>query len=235
MIPLLALHTYRECTRRPFPYVAAVAVILLTLASRFFLVFTFGAARTAAFDLVISAVFLVGFLQAAFQGTALVRADLERGTLGLLLTTPSTLRDYVIGRFAGLSLSVACLCAIVGAAATGILALFPPDPEFVLLDSVLFAGCGRAVLCAFVFGAASLAASALASAVAAPLILLALFAAGSMLGHLPFVPDFALFGLEAGAGPPWAPLVGYTAIYASLFLAFTLIVLGRKQALRGDR
>ena len=88
MIAALALHTLKECLRRPFPYVLAVVIGLIALASHLFQAFSFGAGDLEAANLGISAVFLAGLAYAALQGTTLVRVDLERGTLGLLLAQP---------------------------------------------------------------------------------------------------------------------------------------------------
>ena len=85
MILALAWHTFRECHRRAFPYVAGLCVAALVLGSHLFQAFSFGAGDVEATNLALSGVFLAGFLHAAFLGTALIRLDLERGTLGLLL------------------------------------------------------------------------------------------------------------------------------------------------------
>jgi len=237
MIASLAVHTLRECARRPFLYVTAVAVILLTLSSRLFLVFSFGAAETAAANLALSAVFLAGFLHAAFQATALVRADLERGTLALLLTTPGTLPAYVLGRFAGLAATSLALCAAVAIGTVALLALFPTSPQATApgIGTGLLSGCLRAWLLVLVLDAAALAASAVATRITAPLALVALFLAGSLYGHWPVLPDFALFALEADARPSWLLVIGYAAVYASLFLLLALMLLARKRRLHGQR
>jgi ABC-type transport system involved in multi-copper enzyme maturation permease subunit len=231
MIGTLALNTFRECFRRPFPYFAGIAVVLVALASRMFLVFAFGGAEVEAVNLAISAVFLAGFLQATFQGTGLIRTELERGTFGLVLTTPVGLQAYVIARFLGLALASLVLCALVGLVVAALFLLFPEAPGFVPLA----AGYARALLPVLVLDAAALAASAAAPGIAAPLALLALFLAGTLAGAAPLFPDFALFGLEATATPSWLPLALYCAVYVSIFVLLTLIVLGRKQPLRGQR
>ena len=98
----LAHHTFRECFRRPFPYVAAAVIAAVAFASYLFQAFSFGAHELETANLLISAVFLAGLAHAAFQGTALVRTDIERGTLGLVLTKPLGLPAYLAGRLTGL-------------------------------------------------------------------------------------------------------------------------------------
>ena len=230
MILPLARNTFRECMRRPFPYVAALSVVLLALGSKLFLAFSFGAAATETANVGISAVFLAGFLVATFQGTALARVDLERGTYGLVLSKPVGIGTYAMGRFVGLALATTAVCAGVALALS--LAFLVLDPEVV--DGRLFAGFGRAILPVLVLDAAALAASAAASRVGAPLLLFGVFLAGALGGHGLLLPDFALFGLEAGARPPFVLLLPYAAIYASIFLVLLLILLRLKRPLRSQ-
>ena len=231
MIAALALNTFRECMRRPFPYVAGISVFMLALGSKLFLAFSFGGATTETVNVGISAVFLAGFLVATFQGTALARADLERGTLGLVLTKPVGLDAYVTGRFLGLALTTTAVSAGVAAAVT--VAFLALDPGVV--GAPLLGGFARALLPVLVLDAAALAASAAASRIGAPLMLFGLFLAGALAGRVFFLPDFALFGLEAGSRPPLLLLLAYTGIYASIFVVLAFIVLAFKQPLRSQR
>ena len=129
MILPLARNTFRECLRRPFPYVAALSVVLLALGSKLFLAFSFGAAATETANVGISAVFLAGLLIATFQGTALARVDLERGTYGLVLSKPVGIGTYAMGRFVGLALATTAVCTGVAVALS--LAFLVMDPEVV--------------------------------------------------------------------------------------------------------
>ena len=228
MILVLARHALRECFRRPFPYVAAASVILLALASRLFLAFSFGAAAMETAHLAVSAVFLIGFVHAVFQGTALVRTDLERGTLGLLLTKPVTLEAYVLGRFLGLAATGALLCGAVAAGVAGVLLMFGRA-----LPAAVWTGWAHTLLPILVLQAAALFVSAIAPRVAAPVALIALFVAGSLPG-VKLLPSFAVFGLEATAAPSTGLLCAYAGIYASIFLLLTYIVLASKAPLRSQ-
>ncbi|MHC4957147.1 MAG: hypothetical protein ACYTGN_02145 [Planctomycetota bacterium] len=234
MTPALIRLTLRECFRRPLPYAIAGAVFLLALGSRTFLVFSFGTAQAEAINLAVSAAFLAGFLHAALQGTALLRADLERGTLGLMLTKPTSLPTYLLGRYLGL----ACASVLLAGAVLGLLALvfaaLPADPSETGLGA-LFAPALRVALVILVLDAAALAASAAAPRVAAAIALPLLFLAGTLAGGLPLVPDFALFGLDVTAAPRWGTLLLYSAANTSLFLVIALILLASKQPLRSPR
>jgi ABC-type transport system involved in multi-copper enzyme maturation permease subunit len=235
MTAALSLHTFKECIRSPFPFVVATSVILLALASRFLLAFSFGSAEVETIHLGMSAVFLAGFAQATFQGTGLIRGDIDRGTLGLLLTKPVGLASYIAGRFFGLALSALSLCAVVGISLALLFALIPQEAS--LRWPLLAAGCGRAVLPVMVLGAAALALSAALPRVAAPIALIALFLAGSLAargGVGLLLPDFSIFGLEAESRPSWGPLLAYTAAYVSIFLVVAYIVLAFRTSLRSQ-
>jgi ABC-type transport system involved in multi-copper enzyme maturation permease subunit len=231
----LSLHTLKECVRSPFLIVVGISVILLALASRFLLAFTFGSAEVETIHLGMSAVFLAGFAQAAFQGTGLIRRDMDRGTLGLLLTTPVGPASYVIGRFSGWAISALSLCAAVAGTLAILFALIPQEAS--LRWALFAAGCARAVLPVLVLGAAALALSAALSRVAAPIALIGLFLAGSLAAHRGvglLLPDFSLFGLEAESRPSWGPLLAYTGAYVSIFLLVAYIVLAFRTSLRSQ-
>jgi len=234
MILALIRLTLRECFRRPLPYVIALAVTLIALGSRAFLAFSFGAAQQEAINLAVSAVFLTGLLHAALQGTALLRADLERGTLGLLLTKPASLWVYLLGRYLGLVAASLLLAAVVLALIATSLALQPTTPDAAGFGA-LPGPALRAALLVAVLDAAALAASAAASRVAAPIALLLLFLAGTLAGGLPLIPDFALFGLDTSASPRWGALVFYALANSSLFFLIALILLASKQPLRSPK
>jgi len=220
MIWPLTLLTIRECFRRPLPYVLAASLVLVILASRLFLAFTFGRERAEALNLVVSGAFLAGFGIATLLGTGLIRRDLERKTLGWLLTKPVGRAQYVGGRLAGLLLASLGTAALVVLAASPILAA--ADASVGYLD-VLGAGT-RAVAPALVLAGAALAFSALAPRTVAPLLMLALFLAGSF-GGAPLVPDFALFSLDANATAPGPLTLLYGLVFCSIFAVLAYIVL----------
>ena len=235
MIGTLTLHTFRECFRTPFPYVAAVVVVLVTVASKLFLAFSFGADQVETINLAVSAVFLAGFLHAAFLGSTLVRRDVERGTLALVLTKPVSSVQYLLGRFLGLFLSAIALCLVVAWCVAGIFFLLPSGGEAPLLGAELLLGWLRAFLPLMILDAAAIAVSAAVTRVAAPIALIALFLAGSLVSGSAWgllLPDFGVFGLEAGASPSLPLLAAYATLFSSIFLILAYIVLASKSPLR---
>lgn len=229
--------TYAECQRRPFVYVVAIAVSLLALASHLFTAFSFGAGDLEATNLALSAVFLAGLLHAMFLGSSLVRNDLERGTLGLVLTKPVGHGLYLFGRLVGLVASVVTLCGLVAVASLGI-AMIPvggTSPEIVGPD--LFSGWFRALLPIVVLEGAALAASAATSRTFGPVVLVALFVAGSLAaggGLGLFLPDFSVFGLEAGARPSLPLLGAYAATFTGVFFLVAYVTLVSRRPLRSQ-
>jgi ABC-type transport system involved in multi-copper enzyme maturation permease subunit len=236
MISPVAATTFSECVRRPFPYAVAVVIILLSAASRLFLGFSFGADVREIQNIGLSAVFLAGLGQAAFVGTTLVRRDLERGTLGLVLSKPIHLADYVIGRYLGLLAATIVVSAAVALGVSVVIWLLPAERAGATpFDASLFHGWLRVLVLVAVLNGAALAASACATRVVAPLLLVGLFLAGSIAGGSAFgffLPDFALFGLEVRAKIPWGTLTAYGALFCAIFLVVTYILLASRATLR---
>lgn len=225
----LAALTFRECARRSFPYVVGIVLVFMILASRLFLAFTFGHERQESLNLAISGVFMAGFLVAAFQGTALVRRDLERGTLALLMTKPIGPIQYLVGRLGGLF--GACLLAgsivVAGAAFALILIGGRRAPDLGWIE--ILAASARALPPVLVLCAAAIAVSTVASRALAPVALLALFLAGSLAGPTSagsILPDFALFSLDANATAPGWLALAYALVFSSLYLLVAYIFLG---------
>ncbi len=230
MIPSLAVAavTCRECFRRPLPYALVIVLTFLTLASHTFSIFSFGQSAQEAASLGLSAVFLAGFLHACLIGSGAVRRDLERGTLALTLTSPTSLPAYLVGRLLGLFGSAAILAAAVAVAARGVFALplGPPAPEDISL--LLFVGWTRALLPILLLEAIALAVSSAVIRLFGPVVTVAVFVAGSLPGSAVLTPDFSLFGLEAGAGPPVAPLLTYSLAQTGTFMLVAYLILATR-------
>lgn len=230
----LARLTFLECARRAFPYVLAGGLLLMVLTSRLFLNFAFGQAHSESLNIVISGVFLAGFLVAAFQGSALIRRDLERGTLGWLLTKPTTPTHYLLGRLLGLSAASLLTGGLVAVGSAACFTLVPMRGAPELGWGETLAAATRAAPPILVLNAAALAISCVASRTAAPLVLLALFLAGSLVGGTAFgflLPDFGLFSLDANATPPGVSTLLYAVVFSSLFLVGAYIFLALRTQL----
>ena len=120
----------------------------------------------------------------------------------------------------------------LGSAACLVLIPFPRGPELAWAE--ILAAAARAAPPVLVLNAAALAISTVASRTAAPLVLLALFLAGSLLGGTASgfaLPDFGLFSLDANATPPNVSTVLYALVFSSLFLVAAYIFLALRTQL----
>ena len=235
MILPIASNTCRECLRRPLPYVAAAAVVMASIASQLLYRFSFGAGAPEAANLGISAALLAGLAVAAFVGTALVRIDLERGTLALLLSQPIGLLAYVLGRFLGLVAAICFVCALTAASiAAALAAVGAPSGTF---SAPLFLGWLRIALAVPLLAAVALAVSAAASRVFAPVLFLALFLAGDVAPSSAIsrvLPGFGMFGLDVGRSPSLSWLALYAGAYSGVFLVATYLQLALRPPTRTE-
>lgn len=225
----LALSAFRDCFRRPLPYVTAASLLLLVLACRLFLGFSFGAEAEEVSGLATSAFFLAGFIQITLHGSQTIRKDLEGGTLLWLLSKPLTALNYILSKYFGVLAASALLSAVAGAASLALLSLFPSSRA---ADPFALAGAwSRATMANVTICAAAICASSALSGVAAPLAVLALLGTGS-LADLRVLPDFRLFAIEASVGVPVAPIACYSILFSSIFLIMALMILESRAARR---
>ena len=209
----------------------------MVLTSRLFLNFAFGQAREESLNIVISGVFLAGFLVAAFQGSALIRRDIERGTLSLLFTKPTSPVQYLLGRLIGLCGASLLVGGIVALGAAACFVLLPLARQPALGWTEVIAAATRALPPILVLNAAALAVSTATSRTVAPIVLLALFLAGSLAGGTMWgalLPDFGLFSLDANATPPGLYSLLYALVFSSLFLVTGYIFLALRAPLSGS-
>jgi len=235
MIAAIALATLRECTRRPLPYLAVAASVALSFAAQLLHISAFEAGPAEAMNLAISAVLLAGLVFSALVGTSLVRLDLERGTLALLRSQPPTLESYVVARFLGLATATLLVCALAAAGTAAALAL-ARAPEGTLSLPLLL-GWARVALAMAVLSAGALAVSAATTRVFAPVLLLALFlgadvAPAAVATRL--LPNFAVFGMDAGRTPSLAWLGLYAMLYSVVFLIIAYLQLTLKAPTRTE-
>lgn len=202
--------------------------MLVLVASRLFLAFTFGKQREESLNLAISGAFLAGFAMTLFVGTGLVRRDIDRKTLLWLLTKPLGPARYVAGRILGLfGANIVTGGAVALGVAPILVALSGEGDQAIHTLDVLGAAM-RTTAPLLVLSAAAIAVSTAASRTAAPLLLLALFLLGTLAGGSYaslLAPDFALFSLDANAGAPGAFALLYALVFCSIFAVAAYIFL----------
>jgi Cu-processing system permease protein len=106
-ITLVAGAVFRESVRDRVPYSMVVFAVLLMAASYLISQLTAGQDLKIIKDLGLAAIALFGLLIAVFIGIGLVSKEVERKSVYGLLTKPVTRTQFVLGKYAGLVLTLA--------------------------------------------------------------------------------------------------------------------------------
>lgn len=106
-IGLVAGAVFRESVRDRVPYSMVVFAVLLMAASYLISQLTAGQDLKIIKDLGLAAIALFGLLIAVFIGIGLVSKEVERKSVYGLLTKPITRTQFVLGKYAGLVLTLA--------------------------------------------------------------------------------------------------------------------------------
>ena len=106
-IALVAGAVFRESVRDRVPYSMVVFAVLLMAASYLISQLTAGQDLKIIKDLGLAAIALFGLLIAVFIGIGLVSKEVERKSVYGLLTKPITRTGFILGKYAGLVLTLA--------------------------------------------------------------------------------------------------------------------------------
>ncbi len=120
-IALIAGAVFRESVRDRVPYSMVVFAILLMAASYLISQMTAGQDLKIVKDLGLAAILLFGLLIAVFIGIGLVSKEVERKSIYGLLTKPVSRSQFVLGKFAGLVLTLAVNVGAMTAALYGVM------------------------------------------------------------------------------------------------------------------
>lgn len=115
-ISLVAGAVFRESVRDRVPYSMVVFAVLLMAASYLISQLTAGQDLKIIKDLGLAAIAMFGLLIAVFIGIGLVSKEVERKSVYGLLTKPVTRTQFVLGKYAGLVLTLAVNIAAMVAA-----------------------------------------------------------------------------------------------------------------------
>ena len=113
---LVAVNVFRELVRDRILYGLVVFAVLLIVASLIIGQLTGGEDIKIIKDLGMAAIALLGLLMAVFVGIGLVWKEVERKSIYGLLSKPIRRYEFVIGKFAGLALTLTVNIAIMTAA-----------------------------------------------------------------------------------------------------------------------
>lgn len=188
----VAWWTAVEMLRERVMYVVVMFAALLVASSAILTPLTPGAQRKVVIDFGLAAIDLLGILIILLSGSALIRRDMDRRSLDVLLVKPMTRLEYLLGKCLGL---VGSLLVLI----SGMLALFVVVMEvtgFGFEMRYMYAILGT-VLEVLVIASIAVLFSTFTSPTLGALFTLGLFVAGSLVEHV----------LQMSAGSPSAELL----------------------------
>lgn len=112
---IIAFNTFREAIRDRILYSLLVFALAMIGASVILSTLSVGGEARIIKDLGLAAIGLVGTLIAIFIGVGLVHKEIERRTLYTIITKPIRRADFILGKFLGLTLTLATNVGIMGA------------------------------------------------------------------------------------------------------------------------
>ena len=119
VIAALAYHTFLEAVRDKVLYLLLFFGLFVFVASRVLSPLALGEGRRITIDIGLTALSLFGCLMTIFVGHQLIFREIERKTLYFLFARPIERGAFVMGKYLGLLLTLACSIAAMG----GLLAL----------------------------------------------------------------------------------------------------------------
>jgi ABC-type transport system involved in multi-copper enzyme maturation permease subunit len=122
VIGLVAVNVFKESVRDRVPYNLAVFAVLLISASYLLGQLTAGQDIKVIKDLGLAAIALFGLLIAVFIGIGLVWKEVDKRSIYGVLSKPVTRPQFVLGKFAGLVLTLAINLLVMTAAFYAVLA-----------------------------------------------------------------------------------------------------------------
>jgi ABC-type transport system involved in multi-copper enzyme maturation permease subunit len=121
-IALVAGAAFRESVRDRVPYSMVIFAVLLMAASFLISQMTAGQDMKIIKDLGLAALSIFGVLIAVFLGIGLVSKEVERKSIYGLLTKPVTRTQFVLGKYAGLIMTLVVNLGVMTIAYYGVLA-----------------------------------------------------------------------------------------------------------------
>jgi ABC-type transport system involved in multi-copper enzyme maturation permease subunit len=112
-IAAVALGTYRESVRDKIFYLVAIFGFVLIGSFAVLSPLTLGVQGKIVTDVGLGSLTMFGLLAVVFIGSGMVRKEIDRHTITTVLAKPVTRREYLFGKYFGLSLTVVCMLAIM--------------------------------------------------------------------------------------------------------------------------
>jgi ABC-type transport system involved in multi-copper enzyme maturation permease subunit len=110
----LALNTFRETVRDRIFYLVAVFGFVMLSSTAVLSPLSIGAQEKIMTDVGLAAMTIFGLLVVVFVGSNMVRKEMEKGTITTILSKPVGRRQYLLGKFLGLNLTLLSMLGIMG-------------------------------------------------------------------------------------------------------------------------
>ncbi len=109
----LARGTFLETVRDRVFYLVAFFGFVMMSSTTILSPLTIGAQGKIVSDVGLAAMTLLGLLVVVFVGSGMVRKELDKGTITTILSKPIGRREYLLGKFLGLNLTMGAMLAVM--------------------------------------------------------------------------------------------------------------------------
>lgn len=250
-IKSILLNTFREAVRDRVLYNLVLFVLLITFAAIFLGELTAGQEKRTIVNLGLSAMLLFGAFIAIFVGVGLVSKEIEKRTVYAIFSKPVERREFIIGKYLGL-----CLTLLVNVIAMGIgvsLALIfvgGRDLAFTIWGAIFLIYLELTILTAVAILFSSFSSPALSALLTFFIFIIGHFSAslnefaiglgsefakfffGTLYYVLPNLSHFSFIANAArGEVPPRAMVFGsiaYSLVYVFILLIITIAIFNRR-------
>ncbi len=113
-ISALAMNTFRETVRDRIFYLVGAFGFIMLISTAVVSPLTIGAQGKIMSDVGLAAMSVFGLLVVVFVGSNMVHKEMDKGTILTILSKPVSRRQYLWGKFLGLSLTQVSMIAVMG-------------------------------------------------------------------------------------------------------------------------
>ncbi|MBI3829215.1 MAG: ABC transporter permease [Planctomycetes bacterium] len=145
---IIALNTFREAVRDKILYVLTLFALLLILVSRGVGWVSYGGELKITTDMGLLAIWLFGAFVAIFIGTGMIYKEIDKRTLYTILSKPIDRWQFVLGKYAGLLLTIYVNLALLSLILFGYLWLMGAPIGIAILQAVALTFCEMMVVTA---------------------------------------------------------------------------------------
>ena len=110
----LTLSTFRETVRDRIFYLVGVFGFVMLASTAVLSPLTVGAQGKIMTDVGLAAMSIFGLLVVVFVGSSMVRKEVDKGTILTIMSKPVGRREYLAGKYLGLSLTLLCMMIVMG-------------------------------------------------------------------------------------------------------------------------